>query len=200
MSKPSPNASSPMAWLMAIVVPVVAVGGVVLGVIVLGGLARDHLAEKGLVEFAAIECTSPPNMSREEFLGEVQFMAGLPDRLEVSDELPIKLLRAFALHPWVEEVKQIERLPEHRARVRLIFRTPVLAVEQNGKKRAVDRKGIRLPDAAPTEGLPVFHTDQPPTTPEGTPWGAEVTAAAESAAREQLKTPPGTPEFPQPDD
>ncbi len=126
------------------------------------------------------------DMSREEFLGEVQYMASLPDRLDPSDDLVKKLLAAFIRHPWVEEVSAIKLLPEQRVRVQLRFRRPVLAVVHNGMKRAVDEKGIRLPDKAPTAGLPVLRLVEPPLVKvplEGTIWGDDrVTAAAKTVA------------------
>ncbi len=178
MSKPAP-----LSWLLPILVPLTAVVGVLFGVIVLGRLAREHLGEKGKVDFAAIECAAPLGLSRAEFLGEVQYLAGLPDRLEPSDDLVKKLFAAFVRHPWVAEVQGIKISPEQQVRIRLRFRTPVLAVEQSGTKRAVDETGFRLPEAAPTEGLPVLHQ----SGAAGTAWDDDEVKAA--ARRASLKTP-----------
>ncbi len=135
---------------------------------------RDHLGDKNRVDFAAIDCAAPPGMAHADFLSEVQYLAGLPDRLEPSDELIKKLFTAFAHHPWVAEVKEIRLLPEQRVRVGLVFRTPVLAVEHGDRKHAVDGYGIRLPDAAPTAGLPVLRRVAQPRGPAGTVWGDEA--------------------------
>jgi hypothetical protein len=187
----SPQRRSPLVVMLLVAAPLVGAGGIVFGVIWLGWLAKQHLGPKNEIAFADIECPAPPDtkMGREEFLGEVQYLAGLPDRLPSSDDLVKKLFGAFVRHPWVAEVKKIELLPERRCRVELRFRTPVLAVEQQGTKRAVDGNGIRLPDNAPTEGLKVLHLPGPPEVQiprEGTVWDdGRVTAAAHSAAQEQ---------------
>jgi hypothetical protein len=189
MPEPPPRCS-PLTLLLLIAAPLVGTGGIVFGVVWLGWLAKQHLSGKDQIVFADIECPAPPDtkMGREDFLSEVQYLAGLPDRLPVSDDLLKKLSSAFVRHPWVAEVKKIELLPERRCRVELRFRTPVLVVEQQGTKRAVDGNGIRLPDNAPTEGLPVLKLPGPPEVQiprEGTVWVDDrVTAAAESAARE----------------
>src|SRR5205085_1645284 len=63
------------------------------------------------------------------FLGEVQYLGGLPERLALlDDDLPGRLAEAFARHPWVEKVERVEVVPPGRVRARLTYRTPVLAV------------------------------------------------------------------------
>jgi hypothetical protein len=185
MSKPSPGGRSLTSWLLSVTAPLVAVAGVLLGVIVLGKLARDHLPEKSRIEFAAIECEPPPGMTREDFLDEVRYHAALPALLELSDDLiDKKLPAAFARHSWVEAVEYVRRLPENRVTVKLRFRTPVVAVTMDGRRRAVDKNGILLTAKAPTDGLPVLRAGQfQPHKGEGTVWGdRRVVAAARTAA------------------
>jgi hypothetical protein len=181
------------------------------GLIVLGRAARDALRpqERYAVAFGDIDCEPPPGEERAAFLGEVQYLAGLPERLPVLDEdLPARLAEAFARHPWVEKVERVEVVPPGRVRARLAYRTPVLAVLLHGEAqdgrapliealssrglgahgallpaRAVDRDGTLLPAGAPLAGLPIFYGAPPPAGPAGSPWGDRaVEAAARTAA------------------
>jgi hypothetical protein len=151
------------------------------GLIALGRSARDALRsqDRYAVAFADIDCEPPPGEGRAAFLGEVQYLAGLPERLQVlDDDLPGRLAEAFAWHPWVEKVERVEVVPPGRVRVRLTYRTPVLAVLP---ARAVDRDGVLLPGGAPTDRLPILVGKVPPPAgPAGSAWGDR---AVESAAR-----------------
>jgi hypothetical protein len=173
-----------------VLVPVVGAGLLLLGLIALGKAARDRLRqhERYVITFTDIDCPSPPGLRRAEFLSEVQYLARLPDRLPaLADETPTRVAGAFAKHPWVEKVQEVRILPPDRAQVRLVFRTPVLAVPQPNGPRAVDAHGILLPPSAPTDGLPVFRgSAAPPAGLAGEPWGdREVEAAAAAASRQR---------------
>jgi hypothetical protein len=163
--------------------PLVGAGLLVLGLIVLGKAARDRLRQHQDYALAVgdIDCPAPPGMRRPEFLAEVQYLGPLPDRLPaLDDETAVRLSAAFARHPWVESVEEVRLLPPSGARVRLVFRTPALAVPQPGGTRVVDGHGVLLPAGAPTEGLPVYVGSAPPPAGlAGEPWGdPAVTAAA----------------------
>jgi hypothetical protein len=156
--------------------------------------------------FKDIECTPPPGLERNEFLDEVQYVAGLPDRLRLLEkDLSQQLAEAFARHPWVEKVEQVTVEPSRLVRVRLQYRTPVLAVMGKAKDggvliemrssmmgqknvmavaRAVDRHGVLLPVSASMEGLPaLYNSVKLPAGPSGTPWGdSRVERAARTAA------------------
>jgi hypothetical protein len=183
---------------------------VLLGVVAAGRWARDRLGQQEgwAVPFAAIDCAPPEGLSREEFLGEVQFIADYPDRLPLLDPaLPDRLAKAFAAHPWVEAVKHVRVRHERGVRVDLEYRRAVLAVclpadhplaggsvllaawSPSGLNapvpcRAVDRRGVLLPARATHPGLPLLHTDlSAPAGPPGTPWSdGRVRAAAATAA------------------
>jgi hypothetical protein len=159
------------------------------GVLVLGVLALQSLRgqPRYQIAFGDIECTPPPGVSREVFLGDVQFIAGFPDSAcALDDGLPARLSAAFARHPWVEQVQGVEVVAPKRVRVRLAYRTAVLLVRAKGEdaKRAVDRYGVRLPDAAVDSSLPLLIGEvERPTGEEGRPWGDDrVEAAARTAA------------------
>jgi hypothetical protein len=172
----------------------------------LGKAARDalHGSERSTIAFADIDCPPPPRQGRADFLGEVQYLGDLPDRVNVRDDgLAERLAAAFAKHPWVKKVERVEVTPPGRVRVQVVFRTPVLAVahrwEGKGKDdpfprmpsfqgddplagaRAVDAEGVLLPPTAPLAGLPIlFDKTAPPSGPAGAPWGDP---AVEAAAR-----------------
>ena len=159
------------------------------GVLVLGGLALHSLHDQPRYQivFGDIECTPPSGLSREVFLEEVQMLASFPDSAcALDDGLPARLSAAFAKHPWVEQVQGVEVTAPKRVRVRLAYRTAVLRVRAKGddKERAVDRFGVRLPDAAVDPALPLLvGAAERPTGKEGRPWGDDrVEAAARTAA------------------
>jgi hypothetical protein len=180
--------------LQALLPPLIA--GLFLGVvIVLGKAARDALRglERSSIAFADIDCPPPPGQERADFLGEVQYLGGLQDRVDVLDEgLAERLAGAFAKHPWVEKVERVEIAPSRKVRVQVVYRTPVLAVPliehpqwQPGWTTrlapAVDGEGVLLPVGADNSGLPMLRNTVPqPTGPAGTPWG---NAIIEKAAR-----------------
>jgi hypothetical protein len=160
---------------------------VLLGWVALGRRAADNLPPSGrpAVAFADIDCPPPEGLSRADFLGEVQYLTNLPDRLPLPDDtLAARLTAAFAAHPRVESVRRVEVLPP-RVRVALVYRTAVLAVPADGTLRAVDGHGVLLPLTVGTAGLP-RQGGTPVSPPAGTPgkaWGDDrVTAAARVAA------------------
>jgi len=168
-------------------VPLVAAGAVLLALILLGKAARDRLRqhERYTLSFADTECPAPPGLGREDFLAEVQYLARLPDHLPaLNDETPARLADAFARHPWVEKVEEVRIVPPDRAQVRLVFRTPALAVPLGNQVRVVDGHGVLLPQAAPADGLPILrNTIEAPPGPAGSTWSdAAVRAAAAVAA------------------
>jgi hypothetical protein len=173
-------------WMVKSLALILGVGLVLGGLIWVGKLAlgelRDH--DRYTITLTEIECPAPPGQTRADFLDEVQYLSSLPARLRLLDEdLPRRLALCLASHPWVERVERVEIAPPRQVRVKLSFRTPVLAVPVEGGTRVVDRHGILLPKGAPTEGLPVFPGKAaPPAGHVGTPWGdSSVEAAARDA-------------------
>lgn len=105
--------------------PVLAVGMLVGGVLLIGRFTHDQVRtlDRSTITFADIDCDVPEGMERGDFLTEVQYLASLPDRVELlEDGLAEKLAAAFARHPRVKKVERVEVLPERRIRVRLLFR------------------------------------------------------------------------------
>ena len=173
------------SWIVKCLMVLLAVGAVLAGVILLGQLLREDLRdhERYLVAFADIECIPPPGQTRgrvspEEcaipwpFAGPTAASGGRVGR---------PAARGFARHPWVESVASVEVAPPRHVRVKLVYRTPVLAVPVAGGTRAVDVHGILLPPSAPLQGLPLFTGHAAPHVGSaGTRWGD---AAVEAAAR-----------------
>jgi hypothetical protein len=138
------------------------------------------------VPLADVECEPPPGMTRADFLDEVRYYAGLPEKLSVLDEqLPARLRAAFAQHPWVARVDDVTVMPPRHLHVALTYRVPVLAVRWGGTLRAVDASGVLLPVRASTAGLPVYAGQpRPPQGREGTRWGdPDVERAARAAGK-----------------
>jgi len=199
-------------WLVRGLTPILAVGLFLFGLLTLGKAALDQVRgrERYTIAFADIDCPPPPGQERTDFLGEVQYLGGLPARLHVLDpDLKQGLAGAFARHPWVDKVERVE-LGSQKVQVQLVYRTPVLAVidwEQSpqgpwamvearssrtlGARNAmlpalaVDGQGNLLPAAAlSVKGLPILYSKvAPPGGAAGTPWkDATVTAAARIAS------------------
>jgi hypothetical protein len=196
-------------WLMTWLTPLLGVGLALIALVALGKLARDRLypLDRYTLRFTEIDCTPPAGQDRGDFLEEVQYLSNAPDRLHLLDhDLTSQLAGAFARHPWVERVEAVEVVPPRRVLVRLVYRTPVLAVPLPGLTsesgdwirvrgstdnqystqpgRAVDGRGIVLPTKSIGADLPVLYGKvRPPTGPAGTRWGDPgVEAAAQTAA------------------
>jgi hypothetical protein len=88
---------------------------------------RQRIAnlDRYTVPFANLDCPPPPNQSRAEFLAEVQYLGDLPDQLHLLDpDLPSRLQDAFARHPAVKKVLEVNVLPTRQVQVRLTYRRP----------------------------------------------------------------------------
>jgi hypothetical protein len=84
-----------------------------------------HNWDRYTLSFAAIECTPPPGQKTLEFLAEVQYLAGMPDRLSLLDDhLASRLADAFACHPLVEKVGKVVIQPTRQVHVQIDFRAP----------------------------------------------------------------------------
>jgi hypothetical protein len=182
-------------WISQLAAVVGGVGFAILGVALIGKLTREQIRSENrdAVAFADIECAAPPGQNREDFLGEVRYLADLPGEIHLSDEgLAARLADGFALHPWVERVERVEVRPPRDLSVSLTFRRPALVVQwrrpaqspECETRRIVDGNGVLLPVHAPLDDLPVLQFDDArrPAVPAGRPWGARVVEAAARTA------------------
>lgn len=149
-------------WLLAPGILLAGLGLGLLGIHALSGVAREHLHQTGRdqVAFVDIDCPPPPGRTRVEFLREVRYQNGLPARLSLfEDDLPHRLARAFATHPWVAHVKRIEIGTDRQVHVQLLYRAPVLAVVVAGAGAVhsfqVDKHGVHL-GPVHDSSLPVY--------------------------------------------
>jgi hypothetical protein len=176
-------------WVLQLVALIVAACLLLLGLTVVGDATRTHIQDldRYLLAFTEIECDPPPNQTRTDFLSEVQYLAGMPAQVRLlDDQLASRLAAAFAEHPWVERVEQVQVLPTHEIRARLLFRKPALAVKLSASSnpaslRVVDDQGVLLPTNAPADGLPTLSVDAKEAPGcAGKPWD---TPAIDEASR-----------------
>jgi hypothetical protein len=119
--------SKPRLKLLAVLGTLLGVATFLLAVLWINQWTRARIAnlDRYTLPFADIDCPPPPDQSRAEFLAEVQYLGGMPDRLHLlDDDLPSRLQQAFACHPSVERVVEVRILPPRRVQIRLIYRTP----------------------------------------------------------------------------
>ena len=165
------------------------------GVVAVGQQSRNYLHRQDhyRVAFRDIDCAMPEGLTRDEFLGEVQYVASWPDDVGLlEDHLATRLQLAFAAHPWVETVRRVEVTPDRRVRVDLTFRTPFLGVPTRYKdggsdrvvNRSVDANGVLLPQS-PADGSlkPALLSEVPsPANRAGKRWDdARVQTAVRTA-------------------
>src|SRR5262245_53323646 len=165
---------------------VLAVVALVAGVVLARGWAVEGLRARPCcaIAFGDIDCQPPPGMSREAFLGEVQYESELPDRWSLLEPDALqRLYRAFGRHGWVERVGSVVVTPSRRVRVELTYRVGVLAVPQPDQVRVVDRHGVLLPRAAESAGLPRYQGEVGPAAGRaGSRWDdVSIVGAARTA-------------------
>lgn len=100
----------------SVAVALAAAAGVVAGV----GAAGRGCRPGRPITFSEIEVRPPAGLSRREFLEEVQYLAGRPDRLVPLAESPAGLASAFARHP---RVRRVVRVTVTRGRVAVTVNT-----------------------------------------------------------------------------
>jgi hypothetical protein len=183
-------------WLVQVVAPFLGVAFALCGVLMLGQHSRTYLRnqDRYRIAFHDIDCAAPDDLTREELLSEVQYLASWPDDVRLlEDNLAARLAKAFASHPWVEEVRRVEVTADRHVCVDLAFRTPILTVPTQGKGegpdsvvrfRSVDAYGVLLPRSKTDGSLtPTFVPEVAyPSNRAGTLWDdAHVLSAARTA-------------------
>ncbi len=103
-----------------------------------------------LVSPENIEVNSPPDWIAKDITAEVAEY--LPAKsLDIREpELTVRVARAFAMHPWVANVRSVRKRPPGRVIVELDFRRPIAVVEFVSKEGncwlyPIDAEGVLLP-------------------------------------------------------
>lgn len=136
-----------------------------------------------------ITVTPQPGWIKANVKADVLRDGSLDETLSIlDDDLVQRIATAFAVHPWVADVKRVAKFSPPRVEVEVVYRRPVCMVEVPGGLYPVDIEGVLLPSADFTRrGARDYPrlTGIHPTTegPVGTSWGdPRVAAAAELAA------------------
>jgi hypothetical protein len=181
---PQRRKSSLRKWLVQLVLPLAAGVALIAAVVLLGGTVRERLRQEGgkLIDFTEIECDPPEGLTRLEFLQQVQYLANLPDQLNLLDaDTSPRIVEALSAHPLVAEVQRVEQLPPGRLRVQLAYRVAVLSVAN--PLGVVDRDGVLLPSSCQRKDLPLLQARVAfPMAGPGHPWGDETVKAAAAVA------------------
>jgi hypothetical protein len=179
-----PRKNGLRAWLVQLVLPLSAGAALLAVVLLLGGVVRERLRQHGgkVIAFTEIECDPPEGLTREEFLQQVQYLANLPDEINLLDaETSTRIVDALLAHPLVAKVQRVEPLPAGRLRVQLVYRVAVLLVANPAG--VVDRDGVLLPSSTQRKDLPVLRARVAyPMAGPGHPWGDETVKAAAAVA------------------
>lgn len=139
---------------------------------------------------AELHVTPPPAWlhPRANIRNEVVRDASLAGNMSIlNDRLTIDIARAFALHPWVEEVVAVRKSFPARVDVELKYRRPMCIVALPGETYVVDGAGVLLPRSDIPDGelasLPRLTGVDAPTSLVGAPWSdPRVTDGAAIAA------------------
>ncbi|GAB6165882.1 hypothetical protein JCM19992_18820 [Thermostilla marina] len=136
-----------------------------------------------------VELTPLPSWIHHDIRREIFRNATLEPQLSLlSDDLCAKMFEAARAHPWIAEVRHVEKRYPHQVVVDVAYRKPVCMVRVPGGVRPVDADGVVLPsiDFTPIEAghyplLEGIHTT--PAGPAGCAWGdPAVRAGARVAA------------------
>ncbi|MBX9626055.1 MAG: hypothetical protein K2X82_19820 [Gemmataceae bacterium] len=184
--KPKPPPRAARRWprrVAAAVLTLAVAAGAVAAVRWFGDVATTRIAGRNryAVPLADVQFDPPPGTDRDTFLAEVRYAGGPPDPVHPLDPADRgRLAAAFAAHPWVEAVEGVTAEPPAAVRVRLRFRTPVLAVRSaDGKTRLVDAEGVLLPAASVPAGVAELTTPVPaPPLAAGQVWEDETVRRA----------------------
>jgi hypothetical protein len=142
-----------------------------------GALPDPGEREEYRFETSKIEITPPPRDVPPEIVEQVLQRARVPKTVSLlDDDLTEKLAKAFASHPWVDEVVSVRKSFPPRVQVELKYRQPVAMVETAGGMYPVDAHAVLLPpedfSMADTRRYPLLRGVQTqPRGPAGVNWG-----------------------------
>jgi hypothetical protein len=175
-------------WLVQFVLPLALAALALVAVVLVGYALRPPKPNAGppRTRLADVEVETPPGLTREAFLEQVQAAAALPDALALDDPTQVERLRnAFKAHPWVRLVAELEQR-DGRLRLPLDFRRPVLLISSWG--HPVDGEGVLLPRISDSSALLVDASKRPVPTGRLGQRCPEVRDLAQLADRLPLRT------------
>src|SRR6056297_866368 len=155
-----------------------------------------HVAENFYgVELAQINVTEPPPHVRSNVVQAVYRDTAMDGLSLLDRQATANIAAAFSMHPWVQSVSSVRKLPGGMVEVRLEYRQPVAMVtvfrSKAGKPAKyyfpIDGKGVLLPTSEFTRGETqnFIHIDVPgvdSSNAEGMPFGDKRVEAAASLA------------------
>lgn len=171
-------------------------GAIILGCAVLSATIWRNVREDvfALPEYqvpvAQLRLNAMPNWLNEQadVRRDVIRDASLDGNMSLLNErLTVDIARAFALHPWVEQVASVRKSFPAQVDVEVVFRQPVCVVEFSNTSYAVDAHAVLVPradiQADELARLPRLTGVDAPTGLMGTVWSdLRVIGAAEIAA------------------
>jgi len=128
----------------------------------------------------AVELLGCPAWVRCDLKAEALRNASLDGGLPLDDpQLPMRLARAFDMHPWVQQVLSVKLRNPAGAVVEILCREPVAMVGVQGGLLAVSAEGIVLPSGDFTAELAAEYprisgVESSPQGPEGSLWGDPI--------------------------
>jgi hypothetical protein len=137
----------------------------------------------------AIELRGKAPWVKADIRAEALRASSLDQPLPLHDpELPVRLARAFDMHPWVRRVVRVDVRHPAAATVEVECREPVAMVGVDGGLLAVDAEGYVLPSADFTAesaaGYPrLTGIGSSPQGPEGALWGDAAVEEGATLAR-----------------
>lgn len=145
--------------------------------------------EEAILVPAAIELRGKAPWVKADIRAEALRASSLDQPLPLHDpELPVRLARAFDMHPWVRRVVRVDVRHPAAATVEVECREPVAMVGVDGGLLAVDADGHVLPSADFTAesaaGYPrLTGIVSSPQGPEGALWGDAAVEEGATLAR-----------------
>ena len=131
-----------------------------------------------------VRISQRPKWIRSDVKSEALLLGSLSDPDIREEDLTVRMAQAFAMHPWVADVRRVSKDFPPRVAIDLTYRRPVAMVQVREGLLPVDGTGVLLPpgDFASNDArkYPRIAIDQSmPLGAEGTPWGdARVRGAA----------------------
>ena len=153
-----------------------------LGVVALKSLLRAYFRDnrRCTIAFSDIDCEPPGKMSREEFLGEVQYLANWPDEINLLDDgvRPACIYRSPCIRGWNRSSGADHAAASGPGVVALSHAGAGRGATGPEEDRVVDRDGVLLPRRRPIAQLPTLTGKLPPPTGHPANRGAMPVSAA----------------------